>query len=161
MLTLFLVFFLLLLLLYNIGVGVKGGKGRPKVRSKSAKAGLQFPVGRVYRHMKQRNIGLRVCAGAPVYLAAVLEYLTAEVLELAGNATRDLKKRRINPRHIMLAIQGDEELDTLCKGSTIAGGGVVPHIHRSLIQPKKNKAAHKKSSSYPFGGFGGYGGYRF
>ena len=69
------------------------GKGSAKKAvSRSAKAGLQFPVGRVARYLKQGKWATRVGAGAPVYLAAVLEYLCAEVLELAGNASRDNKK---------------------------------------------------------------------
>ena len=104
----------------------KAGGDSGKSQSRSAKAGLQFPVGRVHRLLKRGNYAQRVGAGAPgtwqsmvgcdtslifypVYLAAVLEYLAAEILELAGNAARDNKKQRIVPRHLQLAIRNDEE----------------------------------------------------
>ena len=120
---------------------MKGGRGgsKKKATSRSAKAGLQFPVGRVHRHMKLGRYASRIGAGAPVYLAAVLEYMAAEVLELAGNAARDNKKSRIIPRHIQLAVRNDEELNKLLGGVTIASGGVLPNIHAVLL-PKKSKS---------------------
>ncbi|KAL5727601.1 hypothetical protein ACHQM5_000780 [Ranunculus cassubicifolius] len=90
------------------------GSGAPKkASSRSSKAGLQFPVGRIARFLKAGKYAERVGAGAPVYLAAVLEYLAAEVLELAGNAARDNKKTRVVPRQIQLAVRNDEELRKL------------------------------------------------
>ena len=120
------------------GRGKKAAAGGKSV-SRSAKAGLQFPVGRVARYMRNMKVASRVGAGAPVYLAAVLEYLTAEVLELAGNAARDNKKTRIIPRHVQLAVRNDEELNKLMGGVTIASGGVLPNINSSLL-PKKAAA---------------------
>ena len=123
------------------GKGKAAGKG--KSVSRSAKAGLQFPVGRIARFLKQGRYAERVGAGAPVYLAAVLEYLAAEVLELAGNAARDNKKHRIIPRHIQLAVRNDEELNKLLGGVTIASGGVLPNINAALL-PKKSSVAGDK-----------------
>jgi histone H2A len=115
------------------------GKSAKKAVSRSAKAGLQFPVGRIARFLKKGRYAERIGAGAPVYLAAVLEYLTAEVLELAGNAARDNKKNRIIPRHIQLAIRNDEELSKLLGEVTIANGGVLPNIHTVLLPKKSGK----------------------
>jgi histone H2A len=120
------------------GRGKAAGKAKGKAVSRSSKAGLQFPVGRLARYLKKGRYAERIGAGAPVYLAAVLEYLAAEVLELAGNAARDNKKNRIIPRHIQLAIRNDEELSKLLGTVTIASGGVLPNIHGSLL-PKKSK----------------------
>ncbi|KAG0470168.1 hypothetical protein HPP92_016878 [Vanilla planifolia] len=123
-----------------------GGAG--KLVSRSAKAGLQFPVGRIARFLKAGRYAQRVGAGAPVYLSAVLEYLAAEVLELAGNAARDNKKNRIIPRHVQLAIRNDEELSRLLAAVTIANGGALPNIHDTLLPKKlvKGKAAVDSAS---------------
>ncbi|EJD51268.1 histone-fold-containing protein, partial [Auricularia subglabra TFB-10046 SS5] len=116
------------------------GGGDSKAQSRSAKAGLQFPVGRIHRLLKRGNYAQRVGAGAPVYLAAVLEYLAAEILELAGNAARDNKKQRIVPRHLQLAIRNDEELNKLLGDVVISQGGVVPKIEAALLPSKSKKA---------------------
>jgi len=119
----------------------KGGRGKSggKSSSRSAKAGLQFPVGRVNRYLRQGRYAARIGGGAPVYLAAVMEYLCAEILELAGNAARDNKKARIIPRHVQLAVRNDEELNKLLGDVTIASGGVLPNIHAVLLPKKSGK----------------------
>ncbi|KAM4546288.1 core histone macro-H2A.1 isoform 2-T3 [Fundulus diaphanus] len=115
----------------------RGGKKKTTKTSRSTKAGVIFPVGRMLRYIKRGLPKYRIGVGAPVYLAAVLEYLTAEILELAGNAARDNKKGRVTPRHILLAIANDEELNQLLKGVTIAAGGVLPNIHPELLAKKR------------------------
>ncbi|KAM4699703.1 late histone H2A.1-like [Discoglossus pictus] len=118
------------------GRGKKVQKSAANKTTKSSKAGLQFPVGRIHRFLKKGNYAERIGSGAGIYLAATLEYLCAEVLELAGNAARDNKKSRIMPRHIQLAVRNDEELAKLFHGVTIADGGVLPNIQAQLL-PKK------------------------
>ncbi|XP_052520888.1 histone H2A-beta, sperm-like isoform X2 [Tympanuchus pallidicinctus] len=121
-------------------------------KTKSAMAGLQFPVGRVYGLLKRGRYSDRISPGSAVYMAAVLEYLTAEILELAGNAARENKKARILPRHIQLAVRNDDELSKLFSCVTIAQGGVLPNVLPELV-PKKTvtlKPPHKNGHSQEF-----------
>nr|XP_033466128.1 histone H2A-beta, sperm-like [Epinephelus lanceolatus] len=90
-----------------------------QAKTRSSRAGLQFPVDHVHRLLCKGNYVERVSAGAPIYLAAVLEYLTTEILELAGNAARGKKKTRIIPHHRQLAVRNHEELNKLLAGVTI------------------------------------------
>ncbi|XP_050405606.1 core histone macro-H2A.1 [Patella vulgata] len=120
-------------------MSARGVKKRPLKgqKTRSQRAEVLFPVGRMLRYLKRDTHHFRIGAGAPVYAAAVIEYLTAEILELAGNAAQHNKKQRVTPRHILLAIANDEELHTLLKHVTIPAGGVLPRIHPELLGRKK------------------------
>lgn len=119
----------------------KGGKVAAKGQktSRSKRAGLQFPVSRIHRCLRNGRYAKIIGSGAPVYLAAVLEYLSAEVLEVAGNAARDNSRKQIKPRFMQLAIRNDEELNSLLSKVTIAQGGVLPNIHAVLLPKKTQK----------------------
>lgn len=136
---------------------VKDGNHKAKPEQRSHKAGITFNVTRVERMMIIESNAVRKSGNAAVYLAAVCEYITAEILELAGNAAREWKKVRITPRMIKLAICNDEELSKLYR-DTIIPGGVVPNIHQKLLpkgvqnrvsdeKPKKKKSVAKKSAT--------------
>jgi len=130
----------------NMGGGVlKSNRLKPK-KSKSTRAGLTFPVSRIHGLLKKGQYAKHIGVGSSVYLAAVLEYLLAELLELAGNAARDNKKTRIIPRHLQLAIRNDSELNGLLQGVTISQGGVLPFIHSVLLPKKKDHGSDKNSS---------------
>lgn len=120
-------------------VGRAAEKTEKTHMSSANHAGLIFNPARFTRMLRAQVAGgPRIGRGAPIYLAAVAQYLVMEVLELAGNATKGLHVKRIIPRHIQLAVRGDEELDFLLK-VTIPGGGVLPHIHKSLFKSGKKK----------------------
>jgi len=121
-----------------------GGKralpGQP--RSVAEQAGLSFPVQRFARALRKGAYCKRLALGASIYVTAVVEYITAEILELAGNAAKDHRKLRILPRHIQLAIRNDEELNRYMANVTIAGGGVLPNVH-SVLLPRADEKGGK------------------
>ena len=119
----------------------RNGKGKRKSKTNGARletrAGLQFPVGRTRRYLRSASGIKRIGRFAPVFMAAVMEYLAAEIWELAGNAARDNKRKRITARHIQLAVRDDEELNELLRNVHIDKSGVIPNIHAVLLPPKK------------------------
>ena len=121
----------------------KKGSSAPKTGKipTSRRAGLVFPVGRLNRMIKQGRYADRVSIGAGVYAAAVLEYLTQEICELAGNAAHEGKKKTITPRHLMLSVKNDEELNKLIARTTIATGGLLPNVHSFLFGKFGKKGA--------------------
>jgi histone H2A len=109
--------------------------------------GLTIPVTRVTRVLKQNKFADRYRKGSTVFISGVLEYLTAELVDLASNAAKHLGKKRITPRAISLAIRGDSDFNALLADALVSGGGVTPHINKVLIKGKKKRKGKKKKKS--------------
>ena len=145
------------------------GKVLKKRQSKSKKAGLIFPVANILKRLKSILPRIKVKTDAAVYLAGVLEYSVAELLEISGkllcwiitmrrkfysssffflligDEANKANKKRINPRQVYLAIKNDREFDKLMNEVEIPGSGAVPMIHPELLA----RASKRKSSSAP------------
>ncbi|WWC69745.1 uncharacterized protein I206_103688 [Kwoniella pini CBS 10737] len=117
---------------------------------KSIKSGLTFPVTRVRKYLVRGRYAHTIQWSAAICMAAVLEYLTAELLEVAGDTTHDHKKKTISPRYIQLAIQTDKELGDLLPKVVIAQGGVLPKIHPELRKKKKRPSQNATNASTGF-----------
>merc|ERR1719460_2471092 len=80
---------------------------------------LVFPVTKIAKTLRKGGYAKRLALGGSIYFTAVVEYIAAEILELAGNSCADQGKNRIVPRHIQLAIRNDEELSKYMNHVTI------------------------------------------
>lgn len=119
--------------------------------SKSQKSGLVFPVARVNRLMKRSSGMPRVGGSAPVYMTAVLEYVTAELMEIAGQHTKQAKpgRKRITPEDIVMAVRGDPELAKIFKNSSVYTGDKLNKVSDALKpsdSDKKKKSTEEKAS---------------
>ncbi|KAL3313565.1 Core histone macro-H2A.2 [Cichlidogyrus casuarinus] len=120
-----------------------------KRKSKSVLAGLVFSVARVHRKMKSSQFFKckRLSQCAAVYKTAVIEYLTCELLELAGQNALFHKRKTITPKNIMQTILIDEDLKKVFSNVVIPQGGVLSRIQPELITKSKIKST--ANSSYP------------
>ena len=117
-----------------------------KGSSRQSKAGIIFPPSITEKFL--RNFGynkIMVTSTAPVFLAAVIEYLTIEILILASKSSFINKRIRITIRDIQIAVGKDSELSNLFNNLNISflGGGVIPYIHSCLISKKIRKKYNK------------------
>ena len=123
----------------------RAGGEKFKPTSKSKRAGIFFPVSRIIRYLKKSNPRLVVRSNSAVLLASVMEYLTAELLEIAGEVSAQFHRKRIIPRDLLLAIKNDEEFSKFFSKTTLVQGGVVPRIHPELVGTKKSRQARVKT----------------
>lgn len=136
----------------------KGKKVRDHAKTRAARAGLVFPVARLHNKLKSMvPSNARVGGTAAVFMAAVIEYLVAELCELAGNKAKagqvrkgnekdDKKRARINPRFIQYAINEDHEFAELLSRVTLAGGGVIPLTDKKLKEQTTAKSGKKNKN---------------
>ncbi|KPA78252.1 putative histone H2A [Leptomonas pyrrhocoris] len=124
-------------------------KASRKSGSKSAKAGLIFPVGRVGSILRRGQYARRIGAAGAVYMAAVVEYLTAELLELSVKAAAQSgkKPRRLSPRTVTMAVRHDDDIGSLLKNVTVSRGGVVPSINKAIAKKKSGKKSKATPSA--------------
>lgn len=103
-------------------------------RARESRAGLTFSVSRAENDIRNHlSKDMRASESVGVSLAATLEYLSAEIIELSGNKTQDDGRTYITPRDIFMTIAHDEELNSLLKYITISKGGVLPYINTKLL----------------------------
>ena len=137
-----------------------------KTKNKAARSGLFFPP-----HISEKFLRLQgsssqneasklsVAQRAPVYMAAIIENLASQILELGGSQALDSKRQTINVRHLLLATRNNEEIVNLLDSLNVnwLGGGVVPYIHPSLVPSKekqrklaaKRRKARKENGTTP------------
>ena len=130
-----------------------GRKSKPVARAKavtaSTRADLLFPIPRVTKLMRRDRLAPRVGRRPAVVMTAVMEYIASEILELAGNVCQEAGKKRLGPRHVMLAIANDEELSKVVSGAIFHESGVAPNVEPALLPQKKGakgKASKRQSS---------------
>ncbi|KAM9669189.1 histone H2A-Bbd type 1-like [Dama dama] len=99
---------------------------RSKRHSRSTRAELQFPVSRVDRLLREGQFANRLSSATPVFLTGILEYLTANILDLAGKEAGANRRIRISPEHVQRALINNENLRRLFEPNAFAQPASAP-----------------------------------
>ena len=124
---------------------IKGQKYPPTVRG-TTRAGLIVAPSKCSRMMKKMRLSARFGSGGGVFMAGVLQYLMSEILELSGEVCLAKGKQRLAPRHMQLAIRGDEELNKMFAMTQISSGGSINNIQSVLFPKSKDQAVYTKEA---------------
>lgn len=128
--------------------GKVGSKKRVATVSGAHKAGTVFAPARCTRLLRQGRYSERMGWSAGCFMAGVLQYITEELCELAGDMAESRKRKTISPEHLNLAIRSDHELAKLMYMATIAQGGMLPNINEFIL-PKKKGGKSATDASQP------------
>jgi histone H2A len=118
-----------------------------RIRKRWKDAGLLLPPNLIYKKLLSGKYAKKVKKDAAVLLTGVLEYLVAEVLEMSKECSDANQKKRIQPRHIMLAIKHDQDFSELLKDVTFPSTGVVPYIQDALLPSRSPSPIQGKRHS--------------
>ena len=118
---------------------MNGKKQKKKSVSQTTKAGLVMPVSRINRRLREGKRTARVGGGAPIYLAALLEYTAAEIFEMASSKLG--KRKRLTATDILLGVRSDKELNKLLAGESVFVGDRVTGIAQAVTIKKPVDAA--------------------
>jgi histone H2A len=129
--------------------GKVGSKKRTVGVSGAARAGIVFAPARCTRLLRQGRYSERMGMGAGAYMAGVLQYITEELCELAGDMCESRKRKTISPEHLNLAMRSDHELAKLMYRATISQGGMLPNINEFLVPKKKGGKSTNGDASQP------------
>lgn len=116
---------------------------------KEAKAGILFPVGKINKRMAKSGWTDRVGGTAPIWVAAVCDYLAREVVDATAKACKDGgKHKRIQPRDVILAIRNDPDLNRVFAGVKVLVGDKLKGVSDEIVceADKRYKDATKKKN---------------
>ncbi|NXT27194.1 H2A1A protein, partial [Syrrhaptes paradoxus] len=112
--------------------------------SRSSRAGLLFPVSRLDKQLRRGGFAERFGASAPVYLAAVLQWVTHKTMDVAGEISKKSNQQCISPLHLHRAMQKSSVLKQLLRGSMFRRHGRAVPQPQHVASPCKKKMTKSK-----------------